>query len=81
MFPRKKIKKPPESFRYPHKFQIGDLVVRKKTHSYCPGELGTIIEFFVENGYECVKVFFQDTQKLQVLTLARFIGLYEKPKE
>ena len=80
MFPRKKIKKPPK-FKYPHKFNIGDLIVPKANVSM--GNIdkdspAIIVDFSITDGSECVKIIFQNTGRVATYNIATLVMLFNK---
>jgi len=72
MIPRKKPRKPPEKFNYPHDFKIGDLVCYKESsHLYRTREgkeLATIIDFNKDGDSEAFTILFQSgkTKRLDI---------------
>lgn len=80
MFPKKRIKKPPE-FRYPHKFNVGDLIIPKQGANMGQLDNGSpaiIVEFNKVNGAECVKIFFQNTGRVATYNIATLVMLFNK---
>ena len=80
MFPRKKIKKPPK-FKYPHKFKVGDLIVPKPNVNM--GNIdkdspAIIVDLFVQDGTECVKIIFQNTGRVATYNIATLVMLFNK---
>ena len=80
MFPRKKIKKPPE-FKYPHKFNVGDLIIPRENVNMGQLDNGSpaiILEFDKANGTECVKIMFQNTGRVATYNIATLVMLFNK---
>lgn len=80
MFPKRRIKKPPD-FKYPHKFNVGDLIVPKETVNMGQidnGSMAIIIEFNKANGAECVKIMFQNTGRVATYNIATLVMLFNK---
>lgn len=65
IFPKKK-KKELKSFKYPHTFEIGDLVAVKKGSTKIllskRDLLATIVDIKIENGVEKIVLYWQDGQ-------------------
>ena len=80
MFPRKRIKKPPK-FKYPHKFKVGDLIVPKPNvnmRNIDKDSPAIIVDLFVKDGTECVKIIFQNTGRVATYNIATLVMLFNK---
>ena len=80
MFPRKRIKKLPK-FKYPHKFNVGDLIIPKANVNM--GNIdkdspAIIVDFTVNEGSECVKIMFQNTGRVATYNIATLVMLFNK---
>ena len=80
MFPRKKIKQPPD-FKYPHKFQVGDLIISKKNVNM--GKIdkdspAVIISLNKNSGTECVDIMFQNSGRVATYNIATLVILFDK---
>ena len=82
MFPRK-LNKPAKKlpkFRYPHKFNVGDLIVPKQNVNMGPldNSPAVIIEFSNLDGVESVKIIFQNTGRVATYNIATLVMLFNK---
>ena len=80
MFPRKKIKQPPD-FKYPHKFEVGDLIICKKNVNM--GKIdkdspAIIVSFNKKDGTECVDIMFQNSGRVATYNIATLVMLFDK---
>ena len=80
MFPKKKIKQPPK-FKYPHKFRVGDLIIPKDhmgMGSIDKDSPAVIVDLFIKDGAECVKIMFQNTGRVATYNIATLVMLFNK---
>ena len=80
MFPKKKIKNPPD-FKYPHKFQVGDLIISKKNVNmgYLDKDSpAVIISLNKKDGAECVEIIFQNSGRVATYNIATLVMLFDK---
>lgn len=80
MFPRKRIKKPPD-FKYPHNFSVGDLIIPKETvnlGSIDNGSLAVVLELFEKNKVELVSIVFQNTGRVATYNIGTLVMLFNK---
>ena len=80
MFPKKTTKKPPE-FKYPHKFQVGDLIISKKNVNM--GKIdkdspAVIVSLSKRDGVELVDIIFQNSGRVATYNIATLVMLFDK---